>query len=239
MMDKPWLSYKYVAPQKKKRSFSINGTAVLVVSAVLLGVFDVIAVFNSHYLPKWTEPVAVLISCSVYGMLFSKILTANDNSEKDKIERIVNQAYVDADKFVKSLGLCDASLPSDLASDVNSDSIAISDLIMFLLLAGRKDDVNNVFDNYGELKAIVEGIEQAYNINDMRTSQIQYLRQEYIKRIRQLENDLYQLVKPQMQNIMFTLMKGKHYEWLPDETKQKLVRDYNDRLVHDLKQNEV
>ena len=94
-------------------------------------------------------------------------------------------------------------------------------------------------DNYGELKAIVEGLEQVYNIDDMRTSRIQYLRQEYVKRIRQLENDLYQLVKPQMQNIMFTLMKDKHYEWLPDDTRQKLVRNYNDQLVRDLKQNEV
>ena len=77
------------------------------------------------------------------------------------------------------------------------------------------------------------------NIDDMRISRIQYLRQEYVKRIRRLENDLHQLVKPQMQNIMFTLIKDKCYDWFPDDTRQKLVRDYNDQLFCDLKQNEV
>lgn len=39
--------------------------------------------------------------------------------------------------------------------------------------------------------------------------------------------------------LYFILIKDKCYDWFLDDTRQKLVRDYNDQLFCDLKQNEV
>lgn len=151
------------------------------------------------------------------------MVTDYEGNRKDFISLIIN-----------NIGVHDLVLSKDDYRVITTTLYNISNLIDFLVIIDKQKTVELLVDNYPNIKAISQGIEQAFAIGDDDTDDVKKLMVEYKKQLSQLCNDLYGEVQPYVETLVFQILKDKRYDFLPDNLRRTIIRQHNHRLVADL-----
>lgn len=137
----------------------------------------------------------------------------------------------------------DFGLSDDIKFIISADkaeqfSNNIFNLIVFNCMNGRRDTVKQIVAQYDDLSAIVRGLSDAWEAKDYNVDTVARLRREYIGQLNELVDRLYKLAEDDANKLVFNLIKNHQYQYLPSILRKNVVRDYNERLLDDIRRDD-
>lgn len=113
----------------------------------------------------------------------------------------------------------------------------ISNLLTFCYLIGKSQDADNIVNSFTHLFAIKKALVQAYIADALDYNTTKEIKAEYQRELLQIRDQLYKLCSGDIGKLIFELFKHNQFDYLPKSLQKEHVKDYNNKLLADLKQN--
>lgn len=106
----------------------------------------------------------------------------------------------------------------------------ISNLLMFCYLIDKSQDADNIVNSFTHLQAAKKALVQAYIVDALGYD-------TYKRELLQIRDQLYKLCSGDIGKLIFELFKHNQFDYLPKSLQKEHVKDYNNKLLADLKQD--
>ena len=113
----------------------------------------------------------------------------------------------------------------------------ISNLLMFCYLIGKSQDADNIVNSFTHLQAAKKALVQAYIADALGYDTTKEIKVEYKRELFQIRDQLYKLCLGDINKLIFVLFKHNQFDYLPKDLQKKYVKNYNNKLLADLKQD--
>lgn len=113
----------------------------------------------------------------------------------------------------------------------------LSNLLMFCYLIGKRQEADNIVNSFTHLFAIKKALVQAYIADVLDYDTAKEIKAEYQRELLQIRDQLYKLCSGDIGKLIFELFKHNQFDYLPKSLQKEHVKDYNNKLLADLKQD--
>lgn len=222
-------------PSKKMKNVS-NVIMFNLIILFAIGIFGKSIMQNmpDNFVGHAVNVLITLVTLITAGLFLVEVLhyfyLESENAPDDAFALYIS----DGQNAINNFGLSDDIkfiISADKAEQLSNN---IFNLIVFNDMNGKRDTVNQIVAQYGDLSAIVRGLSDAWEAKDYNVDTVARLRREYVGQLNELVDRLYKLAEADANKMVFNLIKNHQYQYLPSALRKNVVRNYNERLFDDV-----
>lgn len=113
----------------------------------------------------------------------------------------------------------------------------IHNLLVFGYLIDKNQEADDIVNSFTHLPAFKKALVQAYVADVLDDATTKEIKNEYKRELLQIRDQLYKLCAGDIDKLIFELLKHDQFDYLPKGLQKKYVKDYNNKLLDDLKQD--
>lgn len=208
---------------KRLRDGFIGFLLAVLLSAVILGISGWLGFFKNTIYTLICVSICWLIVCfPMLSLFFAGMI--------DYFDDMVNNCHAEADLVYSQMNL-DSMESHSVDQDANQYDI-IHDYFVFGYLAGLDSELDEFLDKNAKFIQMNKQMARLRDLGESKADLYQRARGAYINALRQFRGDLFNVIKPRLNDCVDQIIKDGDTYLLPVDVKHQLANEYSTDLIN-------